>query len=560
MLCIPFYPENTQQISIEIPLEQLTQNLPQAFNDFPHECTCRCQCMEIVKNVLTERNKRTRFLLDSKSDEKSTESIDKPYLKAPRFQTHLDFPEDAKTSTEPTDKLYLNRPKIQTKSDFPDPKVREKTSTEPNDKHYFKAPKIQRKPDFPDSKIGEKSSTEPSDQLYLKTPKIQKKSEFLDSKIGEKSSTEPSDQTPKIPKKSDFSDPKINEKSSTEPSDKLYLKRPKIQAKSDSPDSEIDENSSTEPVDKLYLKRSKIQTKPDFPDSKTDEKTGTKPILKPCLKFKECQTASDTDSACICKKVIDIEIQTEDAKSEPEICKCWRNQQVQTSDIDKYFSDQSKSDTTTSSTSSSDSSTYDTSNSVTESFQSCICCKRKNVKEKNLYELRKKLSDEAYPLCRPCFKQNRRLEYSQNYYTNPGHVCNCYTVVETKTLNEIKKTINDLNELEEYCTCTRGNDRKKSEYCKYCQCKLKKTSKNKNGIAYLLTFDETLTKEDKKKRKKKKALEEIKIKIPVAHKKKHKDKENKRKKASQEYESEASTSDNPKKSGASLNVCHFFGV
>ncbi|XP_044271125.1 uncharacterized protein LOC123015457 isoform X2 [Tribolium madens] len=294
-------------------------------------------------------------------------------------------------------------------------------------------------------------------------------------------------------------------------------------------------------------------------DTKMEDKKSTATTCKPCVTIKECQTQSDSDllkidsSAVICKKIIDIQVQTDDAKSQTDAACKSVNQQVQTSEGRKYdVGTQSQSltsytkSTTPQSASVSSTSESSRSKSTSESMQSCVCCKRKNVKAKNLYELRKRLSNQAYPLCRHCYRQNRRTAYAPNYYASPEHICNCYTVVETKTLDEIKKTINDINELDEHCTCTKNNDRKKSEYCKYCQCKLKKTSKNKNGIAYVLTFDETLTREDKKKKKhkKKQSLEEIKIKIPVPYKKKHKDKENKRKKASTEYESEASTSEN----------------
>ncbi|EFA09903.1 serine-rich adhesin for platelets isoform X2 [Tribolium castaneum] len=293
-------------------------------------------------------------------------------------------------------------------------------------------------------------------------------------------------------------------------------------------------------------------------DTKTEDKKNCATTCKPCVRIKECQTQSDSDlpktdsSAVIYKKIIDIQVQTDDAKSQTDAAVKSQDQQVQTSEFEKYnIGTQSQSRTsyskTTSPESASVSSTSESSSSrsTSASMQSCVCCKRKNVKAKNLFELRKKLSDQAYSLCRPCYRENRRAAYSPNYYTSPGHVCNCYTVVQTKTLDAIKKTINDINELDEFCTCAKNSDRKKSDYCKYCQCKLKKTSKNKNGIAYVLTFDETLIREEQKKRKhkKKQSLEEIKIKIPVPYKKKHKDKENKRKKASKEHESDASTSE-----------------
>ncbi|RZC32352.1 GPI-anchored adhesin-like protein PGA55, partial [Asbolus verrucosus] len=208
---------------------------------------------------------------------------------------------------------------------------------------------------------------------------------------------------------------------------------------------------------------------------------------------------------------------------------------------------------TTSQSSSTSDSASETPTTSSESVQSCLCCKRKNVTTKTLYALRKKLSDKAYPLCRPCYRQNQRGAYSPNMYSNPGHVCNCYTVVETKTLDQIKKTISDLNDLDEqFCSCVNASDRDSSGYCRYCNCKLKKTSKNKNGIAYMLTFEnESLSDEKKKKKKKKKQprLEEIKIKIPVARKKKHKDKENKRKKESHSHSEENSTT-----SGAPKNT------
>ncbi|KAJ3642812.1 hypothetical protein Zmor_025565 [Zophobas morio] len=259
-------------------------------------------------------------------------------------------------------------------------------------------------------------------------------------------------------------------------------------------------------------------------------------------------TQCQTDCVC-CNK----EMQT-DYKCQTEECTCCNKEMQTDDDVNRErmrMSDLESTKSTSQSGTSSTSSTSGTMSSSGQSAQTCLCCKRKNVTEKHLYSLRKKLSEEVYPLCRPCYRQNRMGAYPPNCYNNSTHVCNCYTVVKTKTLNEIKNTINHLNELEEYCTCVNPDNRNTSDYCKYCKCKLKSTCNNRNGIAYMLTFDETLR--EKKKKHKKPHLEEIKIKIPVSYKKKRKDKENKRKKARLTDDSEeAGSSDVRRKAGSTL--------
>lgn len=175
----------------------------------------------------------------------------------------------------------------------------------------------------------------------------------------------------------------------------------------------------------------------------------------------------------------------------------------------------------------------ETSNSTTtpteNTTHSCICCKRKNLDTRHLYNLKKKLSDEKYSLCQPCYQQCKTQTYSPRLFMSPNHTCNCYTLVKTNTLNEIKKTIDDLNH-QESCSCSTLTRGRKS-LCQYCRQKLSKTSRNPNGIAYLLTFENVNAEQmPKKKHKRKENLEEIKIKVPTYKKSKDKENSNRRRK------------------------------
>ncbi|XP_063924391.1 uncharacterized protein LOC135138355 [Zophobas morio] len=119
-------------------------------------------------------------------------------------------------------------------------------------------------------------------------------------------------------------------------------------------------------------------------------------------------TQCQTDCVC-CNK----EMQT-DYKCQTEECTCCNKEMQTDDDVNKErmrMSDLESTKSTSQSGTSSTSSTSGTMSSSAQSVQTCLCCKRKNVTEKHLYSLRKKLSEEVYPLCRPCYRQNRMGAY-----------------------------------------------------------------------------------------------------------------------------------------------------
>ncbi|KAJ8942755.1 hypothetical protein NQ314_009966 [Rhamnusium bicolor] len=154
----------------------------------------------------------------------------------------------------------------------------------------------------------------------------------------------------------------------------------------------------------------------------------------------------------------------------------------------------------------------------------CVCCKEKHAPENICMQ---GSVNKNYPLCKYCVQ--RRPILTAHCYAGPEHVCTCYKPVRANILHEIKKTVNDLHNLE-HCMCINPGLRKNMpiQYCTYCQFRLGQNFRSKKGIAYTLTLENESPRKLKSKRKRKKpALEEIRIKVPYSYnKKKCKDKEN----------------------------------
>ncbi|XP_022918137.2 titin homolog isoform X1 [Onthophagus taurus] len=173
------------------------------------------------------------------------------------------------------------------------------------------------------------------------------------------------------------------------------------------------------------------------------------------------------------------------------------------------------------------------SSSQTILIKICPCCKQKTTpvnKAINKYRtVLQGLPDEINEsLCQPCHL-NTKLTVDPTtgeYKMAPGHICNCYTLMRTQTVNKIKQTVKKLEELEHEateesrCSCSK----------KKCRCKT--VGRSKKGIAYTLTLeDDEYT--DQESPKKKRSLDEIKLKIPVRRKKsKHSRRHKKRDKSS----------------------------
>lgn len=188
----------------------------------------------------------------------------------------------------------------------------------------------------------------------------------------------------------------------------------------------------------------------------------------------------------------------------------------------------------------------------------CACCKKKEANE-NMSLL---ISKHRYHLCHTCLNKNPGV--ATIYYDSAEHICTCYTEVnaenlkkynnkletkletkskeygkanrldnmtklETKTKEyEKDNKLDNMTKLEtrskeyetnEFCTCLKPTPMKNSNCCSYCQCKLKKTARSKNGIAYTLTL-EPGSPAASLKTPVKKPLEEIRIKVPCPDKKK----------------------------------------
>lgn len=182
----------------------------------------------------------------------------------------------------------------------------------------------------------------------------------------------------------------------------------------------------------------------------------------------------------------------------------------------------------------SEASTTTSSSSSSSEFRLCPCCRLNKVALPSDRSVRDSKPSTAYILCYPCYQQCEKTTKpgSKPFYTYPGHVCNCYTVLKTSALEQIRRTIKDLEKLdakEDYCKCVISKSKKKNkDYCKYCNCRLQKVRKGKTGIAYTLTLESTPPKPGSPKDAK--TLPEIKIKVPdTRSRKKRKDEENEQK-------------------------------
>lgn len=154
--------------------------------------------------------------------------------------------------------------------------------------------------------------------------------------------------------------------------------------------------------------------------------------------------------------------------------------------------------------------TTSSSESSSEVHLTCNCCKRREP-VKNDNDTVKEVRTEY--LCQPCNSNWQQNSWSNGapYYRMPGHVCTCYTIIQTERIRQIKQTLDELTQLDDKKACTCENLSKSCNYCSYGR------KKKKKGLAYLLTFEETPLKEHKKTKdhKKTRKLEEVRIKIPV---------------------------------------------
>uniref|UniRef100_A0A6P7F4Q4 Uncharacterized protein LOC114326479 isoform X2 n=1 Tax=Diabrotica virgifera virgifera TaxID=50390 RepID=A0A6P7F4Q4_DIAVI len=146
----------------------------------------------------------------------------------------------------------------------------------------------------------------------------------------------------------------------------------------------------------------------------------------------------------------------------------------------------------------------------------CCCCGNK-VPLEQISLLRS--NNKQFSVCEVCLKKRPIL--TTICFANPED-----TTTESSTPS---KTVTDhFRRAENYCTCKKSVKTKNFEYCQHCRQQLKKTQKNRNGIAYTLTLeDETPEKFKSRSKKKIKKLEEIKIKVPNPfNRKQHKNREN----------------------------------
>lgn len=174
------------------------------------------------------------------------------------------------------------------------------------------------------------------------------------------------------------------------------------------------------------------------------------------------------------------------------------------------------------------------SSSGSSEFRLCPCCKLNKVAVPSERSVTNSKPSTNYILCYPCYQQCEKTTKpgTRPYFTYPGHICNCYTLLKTSAVNEIRKTVQDLEKLEtkeELCKCAIGkSSTQNKDYCEYCNCKLQKARKGSSGIAYTLTIESSCAKPESPKSAKK--LPEIKIKVPdVRCRKERKDKENQNK-------------------------------
>lgn len=150
------------------------------------------------------------------------------------------------------------------------------------------------------------------------------------------------------------------------------------------------------------------------------------------------------------------------------------------------------------------SSTYTTTTTADKMF--CRSCKKCFTKTSSSL-LNEFLSD-VNNLCPRC----NTIDTNKNYVCQQHQISNCYTCVNMKTINDIKNTIKDLDDLERQesmCNC-KYELSKNSRGCPLCK------RKKPKGIAYTLNLvPEDFKKTAKRKQKeRKKSLESFTIKIP----------------------------------------------
>ncbi|CAH0556105.1 unnamed protein product [Brassicogethes aeneus] len=153
----------------------------------------------------------------------------------------------------------------------------------------------------------------------------------------------------------------------------------------------------------------------------------------------------------------------------------------------------------------------------------CYCCKK--IISENAARVSRKMSKDRISLCRQCLKRNPcRKRLAEN------HKCTCFSLIKTEMLRELQKTIDQLGEM--YCACKNPGRADRSNYCCYCERKLRKTVQTENGIAYTLTLEKGGPSQNSPQSLKKvyRRLEEIKMRVPSSGSKLFKNKENKTRK------------------------------
>lgn len=171
--------------------------------------------------------------------------------------------------------------------------------------------------------------------------------------------------------------------------------------------------------------------------------------------------------------------------------------------------------------------TSSSSSSSSSSSNLCPCCQKCYVPSNpssTSMKSNKNSNCLSEILCFPCYNNCRKDTWNsgQPYYTYPGHVCNNYTMINRRTLQEIRNTVHELSQLEKEQNCCTCNFRRTSK--KRCYCK----TTRKKGVAYTLKFEPGDSKKEASNLNKERSLEEVTIKIPCQGRKqkKHDFKEN----------------------------------
>ncbi|VEN39645.1 unnamed protein product [Callosobruchus maculatus] len=159
---------------------------------------------------------------------------------------------------------------------------------------------------------------------------------------------------------------------------------------------------------------------------------------------------------------------------------------------------------------------------VPPSLLTCICCDRRTTSD-NVSVFTN--NSREYFLCCSCVKKRPIL--TSICYTGPDRQS-----LLTSTAGP-SSTFTRTESVEEFCTCIKPYRPKNSDYCSHCRNRLRKTTRNKGGIAYTLTLECDSSDRFKVKKRRKKPLEEIRVKIPCPYnRKKYKDRENLQRKSS----------------------------